>query len=205
MTLSVVDGTITAASTAAVTVGGTATVRTFTGTPAGLNTYFKTLGKIGYTTARDNTIARTLTTTVSDGVLSASKSTRIAITPVNDAPTINPATILSGGIVGAPYVITYALLRDRLNLADGDHASPSIVIQSINSGSLQKWSGTAWVNVSTAATAALPQRSLSTGQQIRWVPPTGVSGDRLAFKVRARDGSLYSATTAQVTINLSPT
>ena len=95
------------------------------------------------------------------------------------------------------------MLRASLNVADVDTASPTIVIQTINSGSLHKWSGTSWVNVSTAATAAFAQRSLSVGQKIRWVPPAGVSGDRPAFKVKAWHGSLYSAGTAQVTVNLA--
>ena len=204
VTLAVADGTITAASTAAVTVGGTATARTFTGTPAGLNVYFKTLGAIGYTTAQDNTVARTLTTTVFDGSLSASASTQISITPVNDAPTINAAARLVGGRVGTPYEITYDTLRAALNVADVDTASPSILITAVDAGTVQKWNGTAWVAVSTAAAAPLAQRLLSAGEKIRWVPPAGVSGDRAAFKAKARDGVLNSAVTAQVTINLAP-
>ncbi|NBW87292.1 MAG: hypothetical protein EBR23_10815 [Planctomycetia bacterium] len=60
------------------------------------------------------------------------------------------------------------------------------------------------MNVSTAATSALAQRTLSVGEKIRWVPPAGVSGDRAGFRVKARDGALNSAVTAQVTINLAP-
>ena len=201
VTLSVADGTITAASTAAVTVGGTTTAKTFTATPAALNAYFKTLGRIGYTTAPDNTIPRTLTTTVSDGALSASASTTIAITPVNDAPKINLAAALGGGTIGTPYEITYETLRTALNAADAETAAPTLVIQAIKSGSLQKWSGTAWVNVSAAG--PLPQRSLSEGQKIRWLPPARVSGAQQAFDVKARDGLLYSTTTAKVTVSLA--
>ena len=88
VTLSVADGTLTAATVAGITLGGTATASTFAGTPAALSSYFKNAGNIKYTTAADNTAARTLTTTVSDGVVSASKTSTISITPVNDAPTI---------------------------------------------------------------------------------------------------------------------
>lgn len=201
--LSVADGAITAASTAAVTVGGTTTARTFTATPAALNAYFKALGTIGYTTALDNTIPRTLTTTVSDGALSTSASTTIAITPVNDAPKINLTAALGGGKIGTPYEITYETLRTALNAADDETAAPTLVIPAIKSGSLQKWSGTAWVTVAT--TAGVPQRSLSLseGQRIRWLPPAGVSGAQQAFDVKARDGLLYSTTTAKVTISLA--
>jgi len=69
---------------------------------------------------------------------------------------------------------------------------------------VQKWNGTSWVTVSTAATAPLSQRLLSAGGKIRWVPQAGVSGGRAAFKVNARDGVLNSTVTAQVTINLAP-
>ena len=103
VTLAVAGGTISTARTAAVTVGGTATARTFTGTPAALNAYFKTAGAIGYTTAQDNTVARTLTTTVSDGSLSTQALSTINIRPVNDAPTLNPAATLGGGRVGTAY------------------------------------------------------------------------------------------------------
>jgi len=69
-------------------------------------------------------------------------------------------------------------------------------------GTVQKWNGRAWATVSTASTAALAQRTLSAGGKIRWLPPAGVSGDRLAFKAKAYDGSLYSAGAVEATINL---
>jgi len=84
----VTDGTLTVATVAGVTLGGTATSRTFAGTAAALNSYFQTAGNIKYTTAANNTVSRTLTTSISDGTLSASKTSTISITPVNDAPTI---------------------------------------------------------------------------------------------------------------------
>jgi hypothetical protein len=60
------------------------------------------------------------------------------------------------------------------------------------------------VAVSTAATAPLAQRRLSAGEKIRWVPQDRVSGDRAAFKAKARDGVLNSTVTAQVMIHLAP-
>jgi hypothetical protein len=113
-------------------------------------------------------------------------------------PTINSAATLSGGKTGAPYVMTYATLRAALNVANG----VSIVVQSVQSGRVQKWSGTNWVTVSTAANAPLTQRTVSVGDKIRWLPSAGASGSRPAFKARAWDGSQYSAATAQVTIKL---
>jgi hypothetical protein len=111
-------------------------------------------------------------------------------------PTINWQAILRGSRTGTPFVMTYATLQSALRVANG----VSIVIQSVQSGAVQKWSGTAWVTVSTAPNAPLTQRTVSAGDKIRWVPPAGVSGDRLAFNAKAWNGSLYSLVTARVTI-----
>ena len=113
-----------------------------------------------------------------------------------DRPTINWQAILRGSRTGTPVVMTYATLQSALRVANG----VSIVIQSVQSGAVQKWSGTAWVTVSTTPNAPLTQRTVSAGDKIRWVPPAGVSGDRLAFNAKAWNGSLYSLVTARVTI-----
>ena len=51
VTLSVADGTINATTGGNVTVGGTVTARTFSGSVAALNTYFTTAGNITYQAA----------------------------------------------------------------------------------------------------------------------------------------------------------
>jgi Ca2+-binding RTX toxin-like protein len=86
ITLSTADGAITGSTTAGITVGGTATSRTFSGTTAALNSYFTSAGNITYTTALNNNSPRSLTVNVSDGSLTASGTSTINITPVNDAP-----------------------------------------------------------------------------------------------------------------------
>jgi hypothetical protein len=202
VTLSVQDGSISAASTAAVAVRGTATARSFTGTTAALNAYFRKLGSIGYNPTPNSTAAQSLTTTVSDGELSASRFSTIRITPVNDAPTIYAAATLTGGRPGIPYEITYESLRTAANVADVETANPGILIQAINSGSVQKWNGTAWVAVSAAAKAPLSQKLISAGQKLRWVPPAGAMGDQPAFKIKASDGAMTSGMTAQVFVSL---
>jgi hypothetical protein len=202
VTLSVPDGAISAASTAAVAVRGTATARSFTGTTAALNAYFRKLGSIGYTSAPNSTAAQTLTTTVSDGNLSASKVSTIRITPLNDAPTIYAAAALTGGRPGIPYEITYESLKTAANVADVETANPGILIQAINSGSVQKWNGTAWVAVSAAANAPLFQKLVSAGQKLRWLPPVGAVGNQSAFKIKAWDGAMTSAMTTQVFVSL---
>ena len=202
VTLSVQDGAISAASTAAVAVRGTATARSFSGTTTALNAYFQKLGSIGYTSALNNTAARTLTTTVSDGNLSVSKVSTIRITPVNDAPTVSAAAALTGGRPGTPFEISYETLRTAANVTDPETANPGILIQAINSGSLQKWNGTAWVTVSAAANAPLAQKLISAGQKLRWLPPAGAVGNQPAFKMKGWDGVLTSGKTTQVFVNL---
>ena len=81
VTLAVADGTLEGASGNGITQGGTATARTFTGTVGNLNAYFTRAGSIAYTTAPNNSAARTLTTTVSDGNLSTASTSRILIDP----------------------------------------------------------------------------------------------------------------------------
>jgi hypothetical protein len=167
--------------------GGTATA---SGTVAISNTGLVTVSGVAASTSSTATI-----TTTRAGYVDGS-----AQVTATSWPTINSAATLSGGKTGTPYVMTYATLRAALNVTNG----VSIVVQSVQSGSLQKWSGSKWVTVSTAANAPLTQRSVSVGDKIRWLPPAGASGSRPAFKARAWDGSQYSAATAQVKINLAP-
>jgi len=174
----------------AFTYGGTATAG---GTVAISNTGLVTVSGV----AANTSSTATITTTRAGYANGSAEVTATSLNPAN-RPTISPAATLKGGKVGTPYVMTYATLRAALKVANG----VSIVIQTVQSGAVQKWSGTAWVTVSTAVNAPLAQRSVSVGDKIRWLPPAGVSGNRLAFKARAWDGSQYSAVTAQVTIKL---
>jgi hypothetical protein len=194
---------ITAAAGTGVTLGGTPTALAFSGTATALNAYFKTLGKISYTAALNNTASRALTTTVSDGLLSSSKTSTIAITAVNDAPKILAAAALSGALVGTPLEITYETLRSATGAADVESATPGLAIQAVTVGTVQKWNGTKWVTVSTASSSPLAQRLLLPGQKIRWIPPIGVTGTRAAFQVKAWDGVAFSAATAQVSVTLA--
>ncbi|MFM8292045.1 MAG: hypothetical protein ACKOC4_10150, partial [Planctomycetia bacterium] len=90
VTLAVADGVIDAQAGDGVTIGGSATARTFAGSPAALNAYFRSVGRIGYTTAPDNDAPRVLTTTVSDGRLSTLATSRIQVAAVNDRPRSRP-------------------------------------------------------------------------------------------------------------------
>ncbi|MFN5810043.1 MAG: hypothetical protein ACK44R_02560, partial [Burkholderiales bacterium] len=67
VTLSVTDGSISATDGSGVTVGGTATARTFTGTADDLNAFFDAGGNITYQAAAHFNGSRILTVTVDDG------------------------------------------------------------------------------------------------------------------------------------------
>jgi hypothetical protein len=86
VTLSVQDGTITGNAGTGITVGGTATARTFAGSVGALNSYFTTPGTISYLGAPNNATARQMTITVADGGSATSQIIEINFTPVNDAP-----------------------------------------------------------------------------------------------------------------------
>ncbi|MFZ4650932.1 MAG: hypothetical protein ACOYLV_09490 [Rubrivivax sp.] len=95
VTLAVADGSIFGQAATGIAIGGTGTARTFTGSVADLNAYFTTAGRINYTTAPNNTVARTLTTRVTDGVSTTTATSTLQITPVNDAPTVRAPTSFS--------------------------------------------------------------------------------------------------------------
>jgi hypothetical protein len=82
VTLDVTAGTINGTDSPAhtgVTVGGTATARTFSGTITSLNAYFTTSGQITYTPPLDDLTSKTLTTRASDGTREASATSTIDI------------------------------------------------------------------------------------------------------------------------------
>ena len=206
VTLGVASGVIDAQTGHGVTVGGTDTARTFAGSTTALNAYFKSLGRITYTTAPDATASQRLTTTVSDGALTATARTQIRVTPVNDRPTIaTSATFLAAA--GQPVVITYSRLLAASTARDVDGDSLRFRIESLTAGRIEKWNGSRWVAVQVNAgqplsrsnRASLPP-TLGPGERIRWVPPVGATGTIPAFAVRVSDGGLRSLDTCQVSI-----
>jgi ELWxxDGT repeat protein len=93
VTLSVPSGTLSATSTADVTVGGSATALTLTGTLAKINAFLGTPNAVTFKTAKDATADVPLTVTVDDGseaanALSEPQSITLDVQAVNDAPEI---------------------------------------------------------------------------------------------------------------------
>jgi hypothetical protein len=206
VTLSVADGVIDAESGYGVTVGGTNTARTFSGTTSALNAYFKTLGRISYTTAPDSTATRVLTTTVSDGSLAATAQTRIVVTPANERPTLAAAVTLTA-MAGKPLVITYEQLLAASSAQDGDGDPLRFRIETLVAGRLEMWNGFRWVAVQVGGRR--PTRDgqaaplLDRGERMRWVPPARATGTIEAFTIRAADGRLTSSVVSRVSIAIT--
>jgi len=94
VTLSVASGTLAATTGSNVTVGGTATALTLTGSIADINTFIAA-GKVTFTTASDATANVTLTIAINDGGNTGaggektdSTTVTLSVTAVNDAPSI---------------------------------------------------------------------------------------------------------------------
>ena len=98
LTLSVPDGTLTAAPSSLVTVSGSATAAVLVGNAADLNAYLTTLGNLKYQPPQNDTQSHTATLTVSDGNLSALRTVTIQVTPVNDAPSLTLGFFGQGGV-----------------------------------------------------------------------------------------------------------
>jgi hypothetical protein len=202
VTLSVDEGTLDAASDGGVTVGGTATARSFAGTTSALNAFFRSLGRIGYTTATDNTVARALRTTVSDGQDSVTVTSRIRIIAVQDAPTINAETLFTGAVAGKPFAITHAMLVSASGARDAENSPLTFRVLSLQTGRIEKWNGRFWVPLIAGDQpqpaelfgAVLPSPVIRPGERIRWVPSAAASGLTPAFTIRVNDGQLASLT-----------
>ena len=198
--LTVDAGVLSAAPAPGVAVSGTPLSRAFTGTSAAVSAYFATIGRIRYTAPLNDTANRTLLCEAGDGVANVSANRTIRVTPVNDPPTIAAVVAFGGGVRNKPFEITHDMLRTSSRAVDVDSPAISFRVEAIRGGTLQRWDGVVWRNVSVAAAAAPAQRWLLAGQKVRWIPPVGAVGVRPAFTVRAWDGLAFSTVTALVTV-----
>lgn len=99
VTLSVPSGTLSATSGGGVTIAGTASAQTLTGSISDINAFIAG-GNVSFQAALNSTANVTLTASISDNGLSggaaasASQTVELTVTAINDAPTITaPATI----------------------------------------------------------------------------------------------------------------
>ena len=127
---------------------------------------------------------------------SAEKTITFNVMPVNDAPTLTSVGTLTGFTEDVYKEISYADLATAANEADVDSTNLSFQIQTVSSGSLQKWNGSAWVDASS-------DTMLSVNEKLQWKPDTNANGVLNAFTLRADDGFTHSAAAIQVQANVA--
>ncbi|HSV51525.1 MAG TPA: hypothetical protein VLJ57_05370 [Burkholderiaceae bacterium] len=112
-----------------------------------------------------------------------------------NVPTISSAFTLAGGAEDTAYVVTYAELVTASGAADVEDPI-SFMIDSVTSGTLERWDGADWV-------PALPSDFIESGGQLRWTPPLDAAGsDVNAFVIYASDGTFLSSNSSQVSVQL---
>ena len=207
--LEVPAGDLTATGTAAVTVGGTLTARTFQGSPAALNTYFSTLGRIGYTAAATGSTEIGLDISVFDGEASAEAVAEILVAEPIQRPQLLPATTITVDVstMGPfPVVLSHAQLSQSVV---NDPSTVSFVVTGISSGRVEKWDGQGWVDVSSPLVSSSPSvmlsqlllRLIQPDDLLRWVPPITAGQTTRAFAILGWDGLVTSDTSSDISIS----
>ena len=163
--------------------------------------YLRKTTKLDYETKRSYFVVVTAADTMLPAATPVSVSYQLAITDVNEPPTLLAAFTLTGGKRNTPLEITYAALLAASQAKDPEGGSPSFLIEAVNAGSIQRWTGSKWANVATSSPIA--ERMLAAGQKIRWVPPVGVTGVQTAFQVKAWDGQVAPTLAAQVSVSIT--
>lgn len=124
-----------------------------------------------------------------------SVQTVVSVSPVSDAPTLTAIGIISGQTEGAPIEISHTSLATAADAADVDGDVISFRIETISSGTLQKWNGSAWVSV-------VPGTTLIAGSdKVLWTPADGSTGLQNAFTLKAWDGQLTSEKSVQLSVD----
>ena len=201
VTLTVARGAVSATGTPLVAVGGSPTARTLSGSPEALADYVRQPGNVRYTSAVDDAGPRSLVVSVTDGLATRSATSRIVVRPVNDAPTQNGTALLVGAARNRPFVVTPAMLRSATAAADGDSRRIGFVVEKVDAGRVERWTGKAWAAI--GATSPLAVRHVAAGQRIRWIAPAGAVGTTAAFTVSAWDGQLASDVASQVSVSIA--
>lgn len=141
VTLSIGSGTLSATSGGAVTVGGTASALTLTGSIANINSFIAG-SNLSFTTAANATADVTLTVNINDGgntgnggAQSANETITLQVTAVNDAPTIT-----APGSIAITEDIPHALTGIAFNDVDAGSGNVTVTF-SVPSGTLSATSG----------------------------------------------------------------
>lgn len=172
VTLSIGSGALSATSGGGVTVGGTSSALTLTGSIANINSFIAG-SNLSFTTAANATADVTLTVNINDGgntgnggAQSANETVTLQVTAVNDAPTVTaPGSIaITEDIPGALTGISFA---------DVDAGSGTVTVTfSVPSGTLSATSGS---GVSIGGTASALTLTGSLADINAFIAASGVS------------------------------
>ena len=119
----------------------------------------------------------------------------VSVSPSTDAPTLTTVDIISGQTEGEPMEISYTSIAAAADEADVDGDAISFRIEGVSSGTLQKWTGSAWAAVVPGTTL------VASGEKLRWAPAIGTTGLQNAFTIKAWDGQFASATAIQLKVD----
>jgi ELWxxDGT repeat protein len=141
------------------------------------------------------------TVTVSDYLLTDSKTLTVVITQNGVIPTLTSFTsVIASGNEDSEILVTFANLQSQGNEADVDGTVTAFVIKAVSSGSLKI--GTDAV---TATAWSASNNSVDTTHQAYWTPELNANGTLNAFTAVAKDnGGLESISAIQVTLNVIP-
>jgi uncharacterized protein YjbI with pentapeptide repeats len=121
----------------------------------------------------------------------------VSVSPSPDVPTLAAVEIISGQTESEPMEVSYTSIAAAADEADVDGDAISFRIEAVSSGTLEKWSGSAWGAVVPGTTL------VATGEKLRWTPAIGTTGLQNAFTIKAWDGQFASATAVQLKIDAS--
>ncbi|MFN6095990.1 MAG: DUF4347 domain-containing protein, partial [Verrucomicrobiota bacterium] len=119
----------------------------------------------------------------------------VSVSPVIDAPTLTTIDIISGQTEGAPIEISFTSIAAAADEADVDGDVISFRVETISSGTLQKWNGSAWAAVTPGTTL------IAGSDKVLWTPADGSTGLQNAFTLKAWDGQLASANAVQLKVD----
>ncbi len=206
-TFSVAQGSLAATSGGGVTVGGSATNLTLTGSIADINTFIGA-SNLTYTTALNDTSPVNLAVSINDGGNSGSggalssplSNVTLNVSAVNDAPTLSSfAAAVDSVAEDTEAEITFAEIAAQGDEADVDGTVDAFVIKAVSSGTLK---------IGASAATATPWAAgsndiIDATNNAYWTPANDANGTLNAFTAVARDNSgaeSGTAVQAQVTV-----
>ena len=131
-------------------------------------------------------------------------------TPV-PRPTLRPVSTLTLDSPIGPSPVVIAAADMSIAAIDG-HPDLSFVVSAVASGRVEKWTGSGWVDISTAPATSSPsvllrnlqQRLITPSDQLRWVPPADAISEQAAFTLVGWHGQQASASASTVLIEAGP-